>query len=367
MISLIFESADYWKLTKNGNIAFDGKANLYDENGKLIRETESQGVEGSLLDILGLADNPANREAVVKMMKSNGLTQGTDGKWNTADATVAMRLPRAGGIFERNHVNLNTLNSGKDISLASISQLYDNLDVDKKTYENFVENNYMSAMNFLKYTGNQPNQTWAQNLYQGAYSQTERNQIQTNIAFLQSAQQNGINYGQVVPGVNRSTGFDENVFVALASSDVPGAAFFQEDHTGFDYGAGGSQVNTPGGFWQVSDKNKHQLYLQLYGTDVQMRIQHLDPSNVSQLALNSLIGGDGAAKIINYPTESFGSGTGAHVHIDYTGSIPGSSSYLRTFLNPANLTPGSHLEYQYTYYNAQKNPLAGYPKNFNRY
>ncbi len=45
-------SADYWKLLDDGSIAYDGKANLYDENGNLIYKTESKGLEGSLVEIL---------------------------------------------------------------------------------------------------------------------------------------------------------------------------------------------------------------------------------------------------------------------------------------------------------------------------
>lgn len=36
----------------DGSIAYDGKANLYDENGNLIYKTESKGLEGSLVEIL---------------------------------------------------------------------------------------------------------------------------------------------------------------------------------------------------------------------------------------------------------------------------------------------------------------------------
>ena len=45
-------SADYWKLMDDGSLAYDGKANLYDENGNLIYKTEKTGLEGSLVEIL---------------------------------------------------------------------------------------------------------------------------------------------------------------------------------------------------------------------------------------------------------------------------------------------------------------------------
>jgi len=45
-------SADYWKLNRDGSLSYDGKANLYDENGKLIMKTDAKGIQGSLEEIL---------------------------------------------------------------------------------------------------------------------------------------------------------------------------------------------------------------------------------------------------------------------------------------------------------------------------
>lgn len=45
-------SDDYWKLLENGNIAFDGKTNLYDEAGNILYEAKSKGLESSLVEIL---------------------------------------------------------------------------------------------------------------------------------------------------------------------------------------------------------------------------------------------------------------------------------------------------------------------------
>jgi len=59
---------DYWKLMDNGTIAYDGKANLYDENGNIILETKSGGIQGSLQEILGITSNEA-----YDLMKSAGL------------------------------------------------------------------------------------------------------------------------------------------------------------------------------------------------------------------------------------------------------------------------------------------------------
>ena len=47
-------SADYWKLNRDGSLSYDGNPNLYDENGNLIMKTASQGIQGSLEEILGI-------------------------------------------------------------------------------------------------------------------------------------------------------------------------------------------------------------------------------------------------------------------------------------------------------------------------
>lgn len=43
---------DHWRMMDDGSLAYDGKANLYDENGNLIYKTEKTGLEGSLVEIL---------------------------------------------------------------------------------------------------------------------------------------------------------------------------------------------------------------------------------------------------------------------------------------------------------------------------
>ena len=75
-------SGDYWKLLEDGRIQYDGRANLYyDENGveKTILETESKGIEGSLVEILyGKNANAAQRTKVRQLMERAGLQHTVD-------------------------------------------------------------------------------------------------------------------------------------------------------------------------------------------------------------------------------------------------------------------------------------------------
>lgn len=41
--SFLSESGDYWKLTAEGELIFDGRKGVYDENDELLREFEGEG------------------------------------------------------------------------------------------------------------------------------------------------------------------------------------------------------------------------------------------------------------------------------------------------------------------------------------
>ncbi|WP_303921435.1 M23 family metallopeptidase [Treponema berlinense] len=45
-------SADYWKLTSNGDIEYDGRTNLTDEFGNVLHKSDATGLESSLVEIL---------------------------------------------------------------------------------------------------------------------------------------------------------------------------------------------------------------------------------------------------------------------------------------------------------------------------
>ena len=89
-------SADYWKLMDDGSLAYDGKANLYDENGNLIYKTDSQGIQGSLKEILGLE----NQTEAYNLMIQAGMEW--DGKsWknssNPTDGSLAIKMDMTTG------------------------------------------------------------------------------------------------------------------------------------------------------------------------------------------------------------------------------------------------------------------------------
>ncbi len=55
-------SADYWKLTAQGELIFDGRKGVYDENDELLREFEGEGgYAASLAEHLGITEAEANQ------------------------------------------------------------------------------------------------------------------------------------------------------------------------------------------------------------------------------------------------------------------------------------------------------------------
>ena len=87
---------DHWTLMDDGSLAYDGKANLYDENGNLIYKTDSQGIQGSLKEILGLE----NQTEAYNLMIQAGMEW--DGKsWknssNPTDGSLAIKMDMTTG------------------------------------------------------------------------------------------------------------------------------------------------------------------------------------------------------------------------------------------------------------------------------
>jgi len=83
-------SADYWRVLKDGNIVFDGKKDLYDENGRLLRKYEGSGDGGwtaSLAEHLGLSDGKIANALMVNAGFDH-LTNGTFVDKNGVDVTL---------------------------------------------------------------------------------------------------------------------------------------------------------------------------------------------------------------------------------------------------------------------------------------
>jgi hypothetical protein len=268
-----------------------------------------------------------------------------------------------------NSVDLGLANMGKTISLESINSLFGMTNANGADVQRFLERTYGTAINFLNYADVGANLAIANLMLSKYYNPDQLAMIQVNRDWVNNALTNGINISalMVIGNANRSQEFDVSSGpMELSTSSVKNAATLVEDHPGIDHGRGGIQINTPGGYWEFTEGNDHRAYYQLYGGDLKMRVMHIDPEEIKKIEKNSIFGSaTGTVKLLNYPTRSYGSGTGAHTHIDMTRLLSYNGYYTRQFVNPETLYPGSRLDYYLKYSDIAGNILQNLP--YNRY
>jgi len=375
IINMYDSGAEYWKLLLDGNIAYDGRASLVDENGVTIRSAASMGlsenaVEGALIRILGFDPSDENAVALVRsMMEKSGLVHSFDNdpnQWYWKGIHDAYGADPSAGLISKN-VDLTSLNMDRTITLSSIANMYMTYSVlygnQSNAVKNFVNETYGSATGLLGYSDTFTTR-W---LLSSVYSEEQITKINRNNAVLNYFLNDGVNIAGMITGnVTRTQQFGDILdLIELKTSRVPEAKYFDEVHTGIDFGSGGSSISVPLGYWEFYNRDEFNAYYKLYGTDLQMRVQHINPDIIKELIAGTIY--SGSSTILPYPTQSYGSGTGAHIHIDMTRNLPYNGSYERQFVNPETLKAGNQLDYRFNYYDANKVRLPADSGFFNRY
>ena len=339
-------SRDYWKLKKDGSIAYDGFASLRDEDGTIIRSASSMGVketqvEGGLIQILGLdKNNPEHIAAVQNMMKGSGMIMNAEGFWNKDG--VVKTITQNGKTITLG-MNLNQYNQDKTISLGMIGSLYKSLSVGKEIYQGFIENNFKSAKTYLSMTS-MVEKIDAEAIYGKAYSKKEQKMISYNF-------NHNLDVGKIVPGATVTQNFEEQ----LTDYQLADGSLYSELHTGIDQQKiGGDSIYTPDGYWFVRSTGNGLLTLEQYGTGVRWRMAHLDPSLVNKLDIGSSFSPD--QKVIDYPDDFYGStgGQNPHLHSEFTGV----SNWKRTYKNPTTWTNGTYSAYSWQKKNNQNQIIS---------
>jgi len=365
-------SADYWRLTEKGDLEYDGVASLRDADGNVIKLFSDMGlssdnsIEGALLWLLNIDPNDvAKVSAVRNMMVSSGLKHSFDYNadnwmWNGEHSTL---IGNQGSFPVTGIVDLTNANKGKPISMNSIAELFTTVGASGDNVKDSINRIYGSAIGLLNYTEIGGNITIANSILSNYYTPSQITILYTNRNWLSNALENGVYIDGMIRGnPERTSEFNETINVTLKTSSVLGASSFYEIHTGFDY-VGGKEIYAPGGAWQLTNTDVHSAYYQLYGGDIKMRIQHLDSTALSSLNRDMLYTG----KLVDYPTQSNGTGTNTHIHIDFTRSLPYNGIYTRQFVNPETLQPGNRLEYPYAYMDKDGIRIPNHFDNFNRY
>jgi hypothetical protein len=381
---------DYWIRTNNGGLKNDGLATLKDENGNVIKSLKDLGltsetqIEGALLAILNIDKNDTEKvNAVRNMMTSAGMIHSysenpDDWYWmgvrearlvDPENIATQRDFGEMADLLEVREYDLGVLNQGQTILFASIIDLVSTFNMDGSGLKKFVNNAYGSAIDFMNFADEGGNLSIATQLLSGYLDPEHLSMVQTNREWYNNALINGVNINGMVPGAVRDeVGFGmESGMLNLASSTVENAKFFEELHTGIDFSKG-TEVLTPRGFWEFTGSSGHKATLQLYGGDLKMRIQHLDPTILAGIPRGKIYGtSEGTAKIFDFPKDSFGSGTGAHVHVEMTRNMPYKQSYTRQYVNPETLAPKpDRLEYWYRYYDADGEIMTDKSGNFGR-
>jgi hypothetical protein len=368
-------SGDYWKLTKNGNLEYDGFATLRDANGNILKSYREMGlrtdnsIEGSLLWLLGINPNDSTSvHAVRMMMAKSGLKHsfGLDSNnwfWRGEDIAITTTngyYPTVGT------VNLTDANMGKTITINTISELFSTIGASGTTTNNSINRIYGSAVSFLNYADAGGNTTIANSMLSNYYNSSQLAMIQANQSWLNNALKNGVNIDGMVQGNARRSGYFQEIYndLPLKREEPTDPYYIYELHPGVDIGRGGTSVIVPGGYWELVNKDNHKAYYNLYGSDLTMRIQHLKPASIGDIG--NIYGGNNT-KLVDYPTELYGAGDGPHIHIDMTMSLPYNLSYVRQFVNPDTLKPGNQLEYPIIYKDENKNVIPGRSNYYGRY
>ena len=366
-------SGDFWKLLSSGAIAYDGLATLSDADGTIIKSAGSMklkesAIETALIKILGF--DPSDELAVDhvrSLMVSSGLvhSSGDDpDSWYWRGIHMAETV--IDGEFVSGVMNLGNINMGEYITVSAIAGMFDSYNYyggdSAKAIGNFISGVYGSATSFLFHSDTSLSRYMLSNIY----SDKQLAMILSSAELLKDAAKNGINIrGMIAGNVEQSQGFGvSSGKIKLETSRVIGATHFEEDHTGIDYGPGGTSISVPNGYWEFINGDDHKAYYQLFGSDLKMRVQHIDPKEIEKLIVGTIYGGDNSI-LLPYPTQSYGSGSGAHTHIDFTMNLPYDNYYTRQFIDPATLLPKNQLEYKYWYFDKPGTVLES--GNFIRY
>ena len=370
-------STDYWKLKENGSLAYDGFATLTDEDGnvilslddmKLKRETQ---IEGALLYMLNVNRNDKEKvNAVRQMMVNAGLghtSHSNPENWNWIghESYLLPEDSESGIIYGLR--DIKNENMGIQIGIDAIIDLYTSTGMSGSGIMESINRIYGTPINFINYSNTVLESDIAASVINFALPALEAEMILANVEYYNYFKTNGINTDSMVSGnPKRTSEFD--VFygnMKVYNKEKKVTEFFEEQHTGIDYGSGGISIIIPEGYWQIIGIDDHRIYFHLVGSDLKMRIMHLNPEELKTLTKKSIFGGSNPLEI-NYPTESYGTGTGAHIHIDMTMKLPRNNQYTWQFVNPKNLRPSNRLNYFYATRDADKNYLPGNPKAFNR-
>ena len=148
-------SGDYWKLTREGNLEYDGFATLRDAKGNILRSYKEMGlnsiddIEGALLWLLNIDRNDsAGVQRVRNLMSKSGLTH--DRNWNWSGNRLQGYDLRSGPIY----TDYTNANIGETILKESFLRLYFTPRLQENQAREAINRIYGSPGEYLTLTNN---------------------------------------------------------------------------------------------------------------------------------------------------------------------------------------------------------------------
>jgi hypothetical protein len=404
-------SGDFWKLTKEGNLEYDGFATLRDTEGNIIKSYSSMGlssdtaIEGALLHILGIDPKDRDKVAAVRnLMVNAGLKHSfskdpVDWHWvgehdvfteniiiqagsalNAASGAnesailtgesheMSSLIARFVSTIEK--TDLTALNMGKVIGLDLIAGLYSGINDAGISIKKFVNNAYGSPIGFLNYAAVGDKTDLAATMLSGYLNPDQIYKVTVNREFFNNLLRKGQDIqtsmfdGDVA--VSQKFGITSD-FISLKRLEDTDPFYLKEDHPAIDFAGKGTAIKTPGGgFWTYEGTSVYNAIFSLYGGDLRMRINHVNTAAITHKT-GAIIGAAGqSVKLLDYPDKLYGTGDGTHVHVEYTRNLPRAGEYTRQYVNPNTLLPSTdYLNYFLNSYDKDKKHIR--TRQYNRW
>ena len=379
-------SDDYWKLTRDGKLEYDGFATFRDSYGDVIMNfadmklngkslSKDTSIESALLYLLNV--NPNDKKsvnAVRQMMVNAGMQHTSDDNpenwyWlGEKKMWPSVIYNEDGPLIIIDLMDIKDINMGKVIDISDIMNLHSAIGSSKSAIAESMNRIYETPINFYNYMDAGVRSEIVGPILESYLSDNVIKMIMSNIEQDKIFKADGINANAIMDGNPRITSaFNKSeIDLKLESTTVRGSVYFTRDHTGVDYVTDGTNVYVPEGYWNIFEINDHKVYLQLIGSDIKISYQHLNPDELSNLTVGTVVGGSNSF-LANYPDAAFGNASGKHVHFEVTRTLPYNGIYERQFVNPETLQPADRLNYNFIHKDKSKKVLPDYPMNFRRY
>ncbi|MDR0399509.1 MAG: hypothetical protein LBH51_01025 [Treponema sp.] len=393
---------DFWKLTREGNLEYDGFATLRDEDGNIIISNRTMGlsdtaVESALLYILRINPKEGDKVAAVRnMMAAAGIVHSFDENpenwhWNgehevvdikfnvlissnpkdlveNSEFRLATEMPSGKMKIFLNYSkdikksDLTALNMGKIINLGSMLNLYNEIGAGENVVSGFINNTYGSAVDFLNYADAGGNTSIADAMISKYLDLNQMGMVKANQKFLNHLRTNHQNIvtsmftGDVVETLEFGV-ISESIGLKRLKETDP--YHLIETHPAIDVAGKGESITTPGGYWMFEGTNVYNAIFSLYGSSLRMRINHVNTDAITYKT-NQIIGaGEKSVRLLDYPDTLYGTGNDTHVHVEYTLALPYNGVYTRQYVSPNTLLPSpDYLDYHLNYYDQDKKNIV---------